>query len=260
MAYEQIIYSKKDKQAWITLNRPEKRNAMSTQLLRETNEAFDDAEADANVVCIVLTGAGDKAFCAGADLGGGPGGDGMIQQHEGRGQLAQLIMKMGRLGKPILCAANGSVLAGGMGLMMACDIVISKDTNEFSLPEIKRGLFPMMVMGLLIRNIGRKKAMEMLLTGEKISAAEAERIGLINHAVPAAQYDAKVAEMAAKLASFSPAINKLGKQAFNAMQDMSLPEALPFLQAMLGLNVMTEDAIEGVMAFIQKREPVWKGR
>jgi enoyl-CoA hydratase len=212
---------------------------------------------------VVLSGAGGRAFSAGADLGGG----GMFQQdqsflekHDARGAFTDLFRTMHGLGKPILAAVQGYCLAGGFGLALACDLLVAADDAVFGTPEIKRGLFPMIIMATIIRNVGRKKTLEMILTGERIDAAEAHRIGIANQVVPREKFEAAVDEMARKLASLSPAILKLGKDAFYRCQDMHFDDALEFLKSQLTLNVLTEDVAEGIAAFLEKRDPVWKGR
>jgi len=259
--------------ARVTINRPDARNALSQEVMQGLLDAFDRAAADPAVRVVVLTGAGEKAFCAGGDLGGsglkaagrgapGPTSHerGFAERHHDRRTFADLFRRMNRLGKPIIARVRGHCLAGGFGLALGCDLVVASDDSSFGTPEVKRGLFPMMIMATIFRNVGRKKGMELLLTGDRISAAEAERLGLINYAVPAEQLDAKVAELAAKVAAMSPAVVRLGRDAFYAMSDMGFDAALEYLQTMLTVNLATEDAIEGVTAFLQKRDPAWKGR
>jgi len=185
---------------------------------------------------------------------------GFAERHHDRRTFADLFRRLNRLGKPVIARVRGHCLAGGFGLAIGCDLVVASDDSSFGTPEVRRGLMPMMIMATIFRNVGRKKGMELLLTGERISAAEAERLGLINYAVPAAELDAKVDELARRVASMSPAVVRLGRDAFYAMSDMSFDQALEYLQAMLTVNLGTEDAAEGVRAFLEKREPVWKGR
>jgi enoyl-CoA hydratase/carnithine racemase len=246
--------------ARITINRPEARNALSQEVMQGLLDAFERARRDDAVRVLVLTGAGDKAFCAGGDLGGRALQQGFIDRHHDRRTFADLFRRMNGLGKPLIARVHGHCLAGGFGLALGCDLVVASDDSNFGTPEVKRGLMPMMIMATIFRNVGRKKGMELLLTGDRISAAEAERLGLINYAVPAAELDAKVDELAAKVAAMSPAVLRLGRDAFYAMSDMSFDQALDYLQTMLTVNVGTEDAIEGVRAFLEKRDPVWKGR
>ena len=247
--------------ARITINRPDARNALSQEVMEGLLAAFDRAAADPAVRVVALTGAGDKAFCAGGDLGGSGFRDkGFAERHHDRRTFADLFRRMNGLGKPIVARVRGHCLAGGFGLALGCDLVVASDDATFGTPEVKRGLFPMMIMATIFRNVGRKTGMELRLTGDRISAGEAERLGLINYAVPADQLDAKVDELAAKVAGMSPAVVRLGRDAFYAMSDMGFDEALSYLQTMLTVNLGTEDAIEGVTAFLQKRDPTWKGR
>jgi len=224
------------------------------------NDYLDQAGADPDVSVIVLSGAGGS-FCAGADLGGSFGEEqSFLDKHDERGYYAGLLVKMNRCKKPILAAVEGYCLAGGMGLCLSSDVVVASEDALFGLPEIKRGLWPYMVTAVLIRNVGRKKAAELCMTGERISAAEAERIGIVNHCVPKQEFEEKVAAMARKLSSFSPAIMGLGKSSFYQIADMNLGDALRYLQSQLTINIQTEDLREGITAFMQKRDPVWKGR
>ncbi len=258
-----VLYEVKEHIARVTINRPEARNALSPEVNAGLLESLRRAKSDPGVRVIVLTGAGDRAFSAGADLGGG----GMFQQdqsflekHDARGGFAELFRVMNALGKPIIAAVQGYCLAGGFGLALACDLLVAADDAQFGTPEIKRGLFPMIIMATITRNVGRKKTLEMILTGERIDAAEAHRIGIANHVVPKAQFAEAVDGLARKLASLSPAILKLGKDAFYTMDEMGFDEALEYLKSQLTLNVLTEDVAEGIAAFLEKRDPVWKGR
>jgi 3-hydroxypropionyl-coenzyme A dehydratase len=260
MAYEQLLYDLSDGVATVTLNRPEQRNALSAQLLGELLEAIKTARDDDAVRAVVLTGAGDKAFCAGADLGGFAADASLVEKHFASDRFIELFWLMAELGKPTLCAANGHVLAGGMGLALSCDLVIATEAATFGTPEINVGAFPFMIMAIIYRNVPRKKVNEMLLLGERLSAAEAMEWGLINKAVPADQFDAAVADWARKLASKSPVVMRLGHDAIYRQQDMSFGDALEYLRSQLSIALSTEDILEGVQAFFEKRHPNWKGR
>ena len=260
MRYETVLYNVRDNVATITLNRPQARNALNDQLLADLDAALQQADDDPTVRVIVLTGAGERVFCAGGDLSMLGAEGPVLEAHRARAAYAHLLRRMTRLGKPLLAAVNGHALGGGLGLVLACDLAIAAERATFGTPEIGVGLFPMMVMALLFRNVGRKKGMELILTGERISAAEAERMGIINRAVPDDEFEAAVAEMAGKLARHSPAVLRLGREAFHTMADMDFDAALEYLQGMLTLNLLTEDAQEGIRAFLEKRRPVWRGR
>jgi enoyl-CoA hydratase len=258
---QEVLYEVKEHIATVTLNRPAQRNSINGGILSGLNLGLDQADQDPCVSAIILTGAGGH-FCSGADLGGSgfSGQQSFLDVHEGRGHFARLLLKMNRSRKPILAAIEGYCLAGGMGLCLSSDIVIASEDAQFGTPEIKRGLWPYMVTAVLIRNLGLKKAMELCMTGDRISAVEAERIGLINYAVPKAEFRDKVDQMANKLASFSPAVMGLGKQSFYQMADMTVEDALEYLKCQLTINAQTEDIVEGVRAFLEKRDPQWKGR
>jgi enoyl-CoA hydratase len=244
----------------IALDRPDKRNALSDELLDELLAAFAAARADGSVRCVVLTSTHDTVFSSGGDLAAWTADTPLAHRHEATERLVRLFTLIGELGKPTICAANGHVLAGALGLALACDLVIAKDTAQFGTPEIAVGLFPFMIMALLYRNVGRKKATELLLLGERIDAHEALRIGLVNKVVPAEEFGAAVDDWAAKLASRSPLIMRMGKDAMYRQQDLALADALELLHHNLTLAFSTEDMHEGVRAFFEKREPRWTGR
>jgi enoyl-CoA hydratase len=255
-----LLYDVSDGVATLTLNRPEQRNALNGEVLSELVEAVKRARDDGAVRCVVLTGAGEKVFCAGADLGGFASDVPLINKHFASDLFLELFRLMPRLGKPSLCAANGHVLAGGMGLALSCDLLIAKEGARFGTPEINVGAFPYMIMSIIYRNVPRKKVNEMMLLGEQISAEEAVTHGLANKVVPAAEFEAAVDEWARKLAAKSPVLMRLGHDAMYRQQDMALDDALEFLRSQLSLTFSTEDIQEGVKAFFEKRDPEWKGR
>jgi enoyl-CoA hydratase len=260
VAYAELLFDIDAGVATVTLNRPEQRNALSAQLLAELVDAMRRARDDEDVRAVVLTGAGDKAFCAGADLGGFAADLPLVDKHFGSDLFLEFFRLMPRLGKPSLCAANGHVLAGGLGLALSCDLVIAREGATFGTPEINVGAFPYMIMSIIYRNVPRKRVNEMILLGERLSAEEAVSYGLANKVVPAEEFEGAVAEWAAKLASKSPVLMRLGHDAMYRQQDMALDDALEYLRSQLSLTFTTEDIREGVQAFFEKREPQWKGR
>jgi enoyl-CoA hydratase len=260
MAGEHVLYEASDGVATVTLNDPEKRNMLSAGMLSELVAAVQRARDEEAVRAMVLTGAGEKAFCAGADLGGFAAEAPLVEKHYASDLFLEFFRLMPRLGKPSLAAVNGHVLAGGLGLALSCDLVIAKRGATFGTPEINVGAFPYMIMSLIYRNVPRKKVNEMILMGERMSAEEAVACGLANKAVPAEEFDAAVADWAAKLAAKSPVLMRLGHDAMYRQQDMALDDALEFLRSQLSLTFSTEDIQEGVRAFFEKRDPEWKGR
>jgi enoyl-CoA hydratase/carnithine racemase len=256
----ELLYEVADGVGRATINRPERRNALSWGVISGLREVLAQAKADPDVRVIVLTGAGDKAFCAGADLTGMASGAGYLDLHEGRGELARLFHDMWSLGKPIIARVHGYALAGGFGLALACDFVVASDDSQFGTPEINVGLWPYMITVPLMRSMPPKQALELMLTGRRVDAAEGERIGFLNRVVPADTLDAAVDELATSLASKSPAIVKLGRGSFYAVWDASAADALNLLHSMLTITSYTEDAAEGIAAFAEKRDPKWKGR
>src|SRR4051795_8683303 len=258
--FEKVAYAVVDGVATVTLNDPEKRNMLSGQMLSELVEAMKLAKASEDVRAVVLTGAGDKVFCAGADLGGFAADVPLVAKHFATDLFLEFFRLMPRLGKPSLCAANGHVLAGGMGLALSCDLLIAREGATFGTPEINVGAFPYMIMAIIYRNVPRKKVNEMMLLGERLSGEQAVEFGLANKVVPADEFDAAVAEWAGKLAAKSPVLMRLGHDAMYRQQDMALDDALDYLRSQLSLTFSTEDIVEGVQAFFEKRDPEWKGR
>jgi enoyl-CoA hydratase/carnithine racemase len=209
---------------------------------------------------VVLTSSHERVFSSGANLGGFAGDVPLVHKHFGSDRFVKLFRLIGELGKPSICAANGHVLAGSLGIALACDLIVAKEGAEFGTPEINVGAFPFMIMALIYRNVPRKRTNELLLLGDRISAQDAKEAGIVNKVVPPDEFQAAVDEWAAKLASKSPVIMRLGKDAMFRQQDMAFLDALEYLHAQLSLALSTEDIVEGVTAFFEKREPQWKGR
>jgi enoyl-CoA hydratase len=257
---ELVLYEVSDGVATVTLNDPEKRNMLSGRMLAELVDAMRTARDSEEVRAVVLTGAGEKVFCAGADLGSFGADAPLVEKHFASDLFLEFFRLMPRLGKPSLCALNGHVLAGGMGLALSCDLLIARQGSAFSTPEINVGAFPYMIMAIIYRNVPRKKVNEMMLLGERMSAEDAVSYGLANKVVPAEEFDEAVRDWATKLASKSPVLMRLGHDAMYRQQDMALDDALEFLRSQLSLTFSTEDIEEGVRAFFEKREPKWRGR
>ena len=255
MSEPHLLYQVKNNIASLTINREDRRNAISIETINLFLQHLDQAETDPEVRVILITGAGDKAFCAGADLGGDA--DSRIQA--GFTSYAQLLKRLSGYPKPVVARVNGACMAGGMGIMLACDIVIARNDAKFGTPEVNVGLWPMMIGALIFRNTLRKKAMEMVLLGERLNADQAREMGLITRAVPADHLDDEVNRVLQSLAEKSPVGMKIGKEAFYAMEDMPFEEAVDFLSGKIAEIASTEDAREGIMAFIEKRKPVFKG-
>ena len=256
MPESHLLYRVEDNIAYFTINRESQRNAISLDAITLFLKYLDEAAKDPNVRVILITGAGKKAFCSGADLGSAANG----KIREGFKAYAELLKKMSSYPKPIVTRINGACMAGGMGLMLASDIVIAKDDAQFGTPEVKVGLWPMMIGALIHRQVPHKKAMEMVLLGERLSAVQALDMGLITRVVPSENLDDEVAQILQSLTAKSPIGMKIGKQAFYAMADMPFEEALDFLSEKIAEIAATEDAKEGITAFIEKRKPVFKGK
>ena len=257
---ETVLYADEGDVARITINRPDRRNAISPDVVRGISEGLKRAEATTSVKVVVLTGAGDRAFCAGGDLGGMAGAEGKVGEHFLRAELGELFEQMRASRLPIVARVNGHALAGGFGLMLACDLVVAASEAQLGTPEVNIGLWPFMISTVIQRDVPRKIALEMMLTGRRMDAAEGERWGFVNRVVDRDGLDKAVDELTTDIASKSPLIVGLGKRSFYAAEDMPFDDALAYLAGMLTVCLESEDTIEGVTAFIQKRDPEWKGR
>jgi enoyl-CoA hydratase/carnithine racemase len=246
--------------ARVTLNRPEVRNALNRAMLADLDAALRRLEEDPAARAIVLRGAGGRAFCAGADLKGVGDRGTTLQARESFGGLARILEHMARMRTPIIAQVHGYALAGGCGLAAGCDVVVAADDAVFGLPEIKVGLLPLVVMAPILRAVGRKRGMLMILSGEPVSAREAHEMGLVSRIVPRAELEPTVSALASTLAGYSPTALGLAKEAAAMVPDMEYGAALRYLREMITLVALSDDAREGIAAFFEKRPPRWTGR
>ena len=246
--------------AWLTIDREERRNALSPEVIEGLLLGLEGAARDPEARVVVITGAGDRAFCAGADLGGVERPEGRVGEHDRRARMGDVLAGIVGHPKPVIARVNGHALAGGFGLALACDLVVAADTAEFGTPEVNVGLWPFMITAVIQRNVPRKVALEMMLTGRRMPAGEAQRWGLVNRLAPPAGLDAAVEELVSELASKSSVVLRLGKESFRRAQDMAFDDAVAYLNAMLTVELESEDVVEGVGAFVQQRQPEWKDR
>jgi len=248
-----LLYNVVDHIATLTINRPEKRNALNAETISQLLMRLDESTSNNDVRVVLITGAGDKAFCAGADLGGGVGG-------KGTAEYATLLKRLATFPKPTVARVNGYCLAGGMGVMLACDIVIAREDAQFGTPEVNVGLWPMMIGALIYRNMLRKQAAEMVFLGQRFGADEAYRKGFVTRVVETAVFDQTIHDITHQLAAKSPIGMKIGKEAFYTMAEMPFADAVDYLSDKLAEVAATEDAAEGVAAFLQKRSPKFTGK
>jgi enoyl-CoA hydratase len=246
--------------ATITLNRPEQRNPLSAAMIADLRSAFAWCKQELGVALVILTGAGDRAFCAGADLSGFAGQKSVLELHHERHALAELFLEMSELGKPIVGRINGHALAGGFGLACACDLLVVAETATFGTPEINVGVWPMMIQALLTRKLPENVVLEMVMLGERWSAAQLREYGLVHRVVSVAELDDVTRELADKLAAKSTAIMRLGRDSFYRQRDMDFKAALEYLHGQVTLVTLTEDSAEGRRAFFEKRKPEFRGR
>jgi enoyl-CoA hydratase len=244
----------------LTLNRPKRRNALSGELITALQTHLNSLENNKEIRAIVITGSG-SGFCSGGDLAGGMmNSDGVVAAHEGRAAFGELLLAMRKHRAIIIAAVHGDALGGGLGLATGCDLVVADAKARFGTPEIRLGLFPWVILAVLNRHVGQKRLMEMVMTGEKMSAAAALQIGLINRVVEEGTCMEEAERLASDIAGRAPIPLSLGKAAFYHVADQTFEDSIQYLNTQLSLNLMTEDAMEGVGAFLQRRAPVWKGR
>jgi len=260
VTYETLLVETRDGVATVTLNRPEARNALNRTLIQELGDALDALDGDAAARAIVLRGAGDRAFCAGADLKGMFREAPILEAREQYAGLARILDGIPRMRTPVIGQVHGYALAGGCGLAAACDVVVASEDAIFGLPEIKLGLLPLMVMAPILRAASPKRVLQLVLTGAELPAREAAAIGLVSQVVPRAELEATVQAMARTVAGYSPAAVAIAKEAFYAALELDHGKALPYLRDLLTIVARSEDAQEGVAAFLAKRPPRWTGR
>ena len=258
---DHVLLQVRDGVATVTLNRPEQRNPLSTGMLRDLLAALAWCRETAGVRVVVLTGAGDRAFCAGADLASFRAGVPELERHHGRRLIVELLLLAQDLGRPLIGRVNGHALAGGFGLACACDLLLAVESATFGTPEIQVGLWPAMIQAVLARNLPRKVLLEMELLGGRWSARRLHELGLVNRlAASLDELDAVTADVAGRLARLSPAVLRVGRDSFYRQQDMEFRAALEYLHSQLTVVTLTEDAKEGATAFLEKRAPEFRGR
>lgn len=242
----------------VMFNRPEKRNCMNTNVMQEILRIFEEFDKDPEVKVIILTGSGEKAFCAGQDLGDFSGS--AVEIREYVTEYPTILRKMTEMSKPIIGAINGYALAGGFGLAAACDIVLAADNAKFGVTEVNVGLYGFVIISPIVRTIGMKHLMELYYTGKHITAEEAKEIGLVNHVYPKEEFRNKVMEFVKPITEKSPLALKLGRQTYYNARDMEYHQAIKYCREMFPVLASSEDGREGVDAFLNKRKPVWKNR
>ena len=260
MAYRHLLVERGGGIGRIIINRPEVRNALNEAATAELVRAFAELSADPEVRVILLRGAGEQAFCAGADLKELTAREGVLARRAYFAGVADVLRQMARTEPPIVAMVHGYALAGGCGLAAACDLVYAAEDAVFGVPELQVGLFPMVVMAPIFRSVGRKRGLELFLRGYRISGREAAEIGLVTRAVPAADLEAEAEAALADIARFSPALLRLGRQAFQRSDGLPYLQAVDYLQEMIAVAAMTDDAREGTRAFVDRRTPRWQGR
>lgn len=256
---DEVLIETRGAVRWITINRESRRNAMNADVISAIADGIASAETE-GLRAVVLTGAGEKAFCAGADLTKGVKGFAFdVDFSRPRHYIVKLFKQMQAASLPIIARVNGHVMAGGFGLLCACDMAVAADDIRFGTPESKIGLTPMMILPSMLRLLPPRKLQEMVVTGEQFPASEGLEWGLFNYVVPRAELDAKLDWLLERITDKSPTSIRLGKQAFAAMADMSHDQALEYAQAMVPVMSSTQDAAEGLAAFQEKRKPEWSG-
>jgi enoyl-CoA hydratase/carnithine racemase len=254
----ELLLEKEDRIAWLTLNRPERGNALNASLMRRLHQALEELDWDNEVRVVVIRGAGEKAFCVGADLNELKG-KGTLELREFFGLNGRVLARMGRMTKPVISSVHGFALAGGFGIAMGCDIVLASEDARFGATEINIGAAPMIIMAPIFRCVGRHVGLELILSGEIITAEEAWRVGLVNRVVPREKLADETRELATRLASKSPIAVRLIREAYYTMSDMEYFKSMQYLREMIAIAASTLDCREGIRAFLEKRQPRWSG-
>lgn len=255
---QEVLLERRDHALWITINRQEKRNAINQAVIQGIREGYEQAHADPDIRVIVLTAAGEKAFCAGADLQ--PGKGFAFDYSQPNVEYADLLRLASGSTVPSIARVNGVCMAGGMGLLGMVDMAVAPDDVVFGLPEVKVGVFPMQVLSLLQRLVPQRVLREWCFTGEPFPADEARAHGLVNHVVPRDALDAKVDWLIGRLTDKSPTAIRRGRYALRAIEGMTFEQAIAYTESQIGTMALTEDAKEGLAAFNEKRKPQWTGR
>jgi len=256
MSFQNVIVEQKDHVGVITLNRPEAMNTFSSEMARELNQALIQLDNEKDIRVIVVKGAG-KAFSAGIDVSEFFGKS-QREYKEWVGLMERMNHVIAYMKKPVIASVHGFAVANGAGLVAACDLAIAAEGTRIGTTAINVGLFCMGPAVPLSRSLGRKRCMEMLLTGDMVSAEDAERWGLVNKVVPGDRLEEATMALASQLAQKSPLALQMGKQAFYGMSDMEFGKALEYSNEAFAALCMTEDATEGINAFLEKRKPEWK--